>query len=577
MRFTLRNKLLVFSILLALVPVIIAGRALIQITADELKNAANDEIGNTVREVADQFDEQYQNAWLTSLVVVRNAVDNPALGVPEKAGLLRSGIRDIPDLVALQLTAEGAGPVLIVNDTYAAELRAAGQDVTDALRVDPASLPDADTPRSLGIEPTPGLDDWLLTLLLPLENPLNGRAAVLTARLSLRSLEAFVENHGFNRGLGQLTILRSAEEVVAGGAEGVDWQNYALAEDALTLVEGAGRAVTVEPYTRPDGTVMLGAFASPAQMDLAVLAELNEDDAYKAIGVMEQSLLLWMLIGLAVAVVFAIVFALGISRPVEKIGLVAEQVSTGDLQVRVEGVKSRDEIGDLAQRINEMIQGLHERFNLLKFVSEETEKAVVGAGAAGSDVKLGGERRRVTVFFSDIRGFTAFSEGVEPEVVIEMLNTYLSEQATLVKQFGGDIDKYVGDELVAVFQGETMAEDAVRCALAIQEKMREIRQHADWPVAIGIGINTGEVVMGAMGSEERMDYTILGDTVNLGARLCSAAGHHQVLISQHTEADLENVDDLWIYPLDPINLKGKAEPVPLYEVKAKQATSRSAS
>jgi adenylate cyclase len=107
-----------------------------------------------------------------------------------------------------------------------------------------------------------------------------------------------------------------------------------------------------------------------------------------------------------------------------------------------------------------MIIGLRERFHLEKFVSKQTVDYVQRASEMG--VKLGGERKVATVFFSDVRGFTAFSEKVEPERVVGMLNSILSRQAAIVKKYDGDIDKYVGDELVAVFQGEQMVKNAVR-------------------------------------------------------------------------------------------------------------------
>ena len=105
-----------------------------------------------------------------------------------------------------------------------------------------------------------------------------------------------------------------------------------------------------------------------------------------------------------------------------------------------------------------------------------------------------------------------------------MVNTILSRQAEIVKKFGGDIDKFVGDELVAIFEGPSMVRDAVHCAIEIQRKIKSMAAELGEEIGIGIGINTGEMVMGAMGSEHRMDYTVIGDSVNLGARLCSALG-----------------------------------------------------
>ncbi|MEX2090174.1 MAG: adenylate/guanylate cyclase domain-containing protein, partial [Bacteroidota bacterium] len=131
--------------------------------------------------------------------------------------------------------------------------------------------------------------------------------------------------------------------------------------------------------------------------------------------------------------------------PVKLIESVASKVGEGDFSVQAH-VGSQDEIGTLAKRINEMILGLRERFHLEKFVSRAAVDAVRGADLAG--LKMGGERKLATVFFSDIRGFTSFSEKVEPERVVSMLNGILARQAAIVRQHGGDIDKFVGDELV---------------------------------------------------------------------------------------------------------------------------------
>jgi adenylate cyclase len=157
-------------------------------------------------------------------------------------------------------------------------------------------------------------------------------------------------------------------------------------------------------------------------------------------------------------------------------------------------------------------------------------------------------------------------------VVVEMLNTYLRHQAYIVKKYNGDIDKYVGDELVAVFQGPDMEENAVRCSVEIQQKMRLLtEERPEWNIAIGIGINTGDVVMGAMGSEDRMDYTILGDTVNLGARLCSAADRGRTIMSESTYEAVRHLDDLEIVALDPIQVKGKTAPIQIYEAKGSKS------
>ena len=251
-------------------------------------------------------------------------------------------------------------------------------------------------------------------------------------------------------------------------------------------------------------------------------------------------------------------------RPVQAIERVASRIGAGDLSVRIE-ITSLDEIGTLARRINDMVQGLRERFHLEKFVSQQTVEAVRTSNLDG--VALGGVRKTATVFFSDIRGFTSYSEQVEPERVVAMLNGVLSSQAAIVRRHGGDIDKYVGDELVAVFEGPDMAVRAVRAALDIQREASASFAVEDRErVKIGIGINTGDMIMGAMGSAERMDYTVIGDNVNLGSRLCSSAAPGQILISESTAQLLAKPSWCSLQALEPIKVKGKQAAVRVYEV-----------
>lgn len=148
-----------------------------------------------------------------------------------------------------------------------------------------------------------------------------------------------------------------------------------------------------------------------------------------------------------------------------------------------------------------------------------------------------------------------------------MLNHCLAKQSSIVRKYGGDIDKYVGDELVAVFVGDKMVENAVRAAIDIQREMRDNATVEDRNVLnIGIGINTGDMVMGAVGSDERMDFTVIGDNVNLGARLCSAAKAGQVLISEFSAKLVSETDAFRLRELEPINVKGKQAALKVFEV-----------
>jgi adenylate cyclase len=569
MRLNLRTKLLLFAIAIAIVPLLVAGRTMIRIAQDELKSSANEQLVNTANQIVREINDLYERTWLAPLVLIRNAIDDPALGVEEKIALLTLGIANIPDIVALQITVEGASlPLVVTKDEFTARLKAADLDPVEVLRVPAALVGFFEENASAEVKDVvylPQTDDWLATVVLPLKSPLAGSRAVFSARIDLNRVETFIRDNPFSK-TGVITVVDGRGHKVFDPAR-TDLNDFPIVAAAMGLMASRSSVVSVEPYARPDGTVMLGAYAFPRWLKWAILVEKNQRDAYLAIDEMTRSLALWGMIGLGVAGAGAVALALGMSRPILEIDRVTVEVAKGNFAIRVvRGVRLKDEIGDLARRMNEMIVGLNERFQLEKFVSGGTMAAIRTSEREG--VQLGGARRRATMLFSDIRGYTAFAEGQEPDVVVDVLNFYFQHLTDLVKQHHGDVDKFVGDQIVAVFQGDEMESDAVACALAMQQKMAELsRDRPEFDLAVGIGINTGEVTMGAMGSAQRMDYTVLGDAVNLAARLCAHAGRGQTLISQSTCAAIADLSELVVEALEPIQVKGKKNPVVVYEVR----------
>jgi adenylate cyclase len=191
-------------------------------------------------------------------------------------------------------------------------------------------------------------------------------------------------------------------------------------------------------------------------------------------------------------------------------------------------------------------------------------------------LKLGGEKKVLTVLFSDIRGFTGMSESLPPEGLVHLLNQYLTEMTRVVFRHDGTLDKYIGDAIMAIYGAPLPQEDhPLRACLTALDMMEELRLlQARWsaegrpPIDIGIGINTGEMVVGNMGSERRFDYTVIGDEVNLASRLeglNKQYGTH-IIISEFTHALVE--DALFCRELDLVRVKGKAKPVRLFEVVA---------
>ena len=188
------------------------------------------------------------------------------------------------------------------------------------------------------------------------------------------------------------------------------------------------------------------------------------------------------------------------------------------------------------------------------------------------EVQQGGELRETTVLFADIRGFTSISESSEPQLVVEALNEYFERMVEIVFRYEGTLDKFIGDEMMVLFGAPVAHHDdpvrAVRAAIEMQKAMAGLNEqhlaHGLPPFGIGIGINTGEVVAGYIGSSQAMEYTVIGDPVNTGSRLCSIAKPAQILISEGTRERLG--DRFEAKALPEVQVKGKARPIRVYEV-----------
>ena len=337
-------------------------------------------------------------------------------------------------------------------------------------------------------------------------------------------------------------------------------RSYLVKREELDAAMGEGK--TIQQEIKLNGERFLCAFSRASmESDVVYVMAVSVDQALAAFRKIENVIVLVGLIALVLAIVGAFFLAKEITAPLRKLVAGTEAIRAGNYEFQLE-LKSSDEIGQLARSFNEMVLGLKERFLMAKFVSSSTVQMI---RKEGGEVRLGGERKNVTVFFSDIRGFTSFSERVEPEVVIELLNKYLSKQTAIVTKHKGIVDKYVGDEVIAIFEGEDMVDQAVLCAVEIQREIAELNKANAEDIRVGIGINTGMAIVGNVGSEERMDHTVLGNNMNLGARLCSIAQPGQIIISESSWRLLKT-KSVRTKTLDVVSVKGMSRPMQTYEV-----------
>lgn len=282
-----------------------------------------------------------------------------------------------------------------------------------------------------------------------------------------------------------------------------------------------------------------------------------------------------IILAAAVALIGAVFVSGGISGPLIELSQMAQRVQGGDLTAEVD-VRSRDEVGVLAGAFNTMTAGLRERERerdvFGRVVSPEVREKLLRG-----QLELGGETLWVTVLFSDIRGFSTISEKMEPQDLVAFLNEFLTEMTDAIRPWGGYINNFIGDAVVAIFGAPIEQPDkewrAVAAALTMRERLAELNRRRETrgepPINTGVGISTGEAVAGQIGSMERLMYTVIGDSVNVAARLETLTKdypEHPVLINGPTAEALKGRDDLVLKSLGPITVKGRAEPVDVYAV-----------
>ena len=265
------------------------------------------------------------------------------------------------------------------------------------------------------------------------------------------------------------------------------------------------------------------------------------------------------LVASAVSVALSFLFGRVLAGNLAQLVTAARRVSQGDYDVRVE-VQSNDEIGLLADSFNEMVSGLSEREFIRDTFGRFVNPDVVAGILEDRSLSLGGEIREVTVLMSDLRGFTALSSELGPERMVALLNRYLSAMTNVVDAHEGNVAELIGDGMVVLFGAPVARSDdpqrAVRCAVAMQQALVAFNEAEGRRLQMGIGVHTGVVIAGTIGSPQHMKYGVVGDAINLASRLEAYTVGSQVLISHDTAAHLQAAE---LGPVQSFLPKGRTE------------------
>jgi adenylate cyclase len=336
------------------------------------------------------------------------------------------------------------------------------------------------------------------------------------------------------------------------------------AEKGEALVDVDGKAWATTHFEPAPFAGVPGRFSVVAALDMTRIR-----------GVVRKNLALTvvvLLIAALIAIIMGSRLASLMSRALARLNGAYKNIEK-DNYTHVEGVKTGDEIELLASGFNSMVDGLRERDKLRATMGKYMTQSVMDHLMRGK-VELGGETLTVTILFTDIRSFTSISETMTAHELVKLLNEYFTEMVTVIMEEGGVVDKYIGDAIMAVFGAPVSKPDDARRAVRAAVRMRHalavlnerLAARGAPPIKTGIGLHTGEVVAGNIGSEARMEYTVIGDAVNLASRLESSTKElgTDVLISEDTNALLDN--ELETRAVREITVKGRAKPVVVYEV-----------
>ncbi len=339
-----------------------------------------------------------------------------------------------------------------------------------------------------------------------------------------------------------------------------------ILREEVARKDAADRDLVIELDGKPYRILYQALEQEPGLPQAWLVALLSMVNAIASEQNLQNTFLYLGMTGLLLSVLLSSYMSHSLSGPIRDLVRGTTAIQKGEFDYRVP-IRSGDEIGQLSASFNDMASGLAQRAKLHNLLNMVTDREVAQELLRGN-VALGGEMREMSVLFCDIRGFTALSEGMHPGDVIRMLNEHFTPLTRLVYEHNGVVDKFVGDLIMAIFGApKSYGDDALnaaQCALAMIRERRKLNETSVHRIEIGIGVASGAAVAGCMGSADRLNYTVLGERVNLASRLCGKAGRMEVIIDAATHEKVKA--RLAVRALGTIELKGFASAVDAFQL-----------
>lgn len=331
-------------------------------------------------------------------------------------------------------------------------------------------------------------------------------------------------------------------------------------------------------YNDEKNKEILGSFKKLWNYGLGIISVVEADLVFEAVYNIQRRNLIMLFIIINISVVIVFIFSRTISNPIKLLVEATKEVEQGNFNVTIKPV-SGDEVGVLTHSFRSMAEGLEEREKVKSILGSMIDPTVVQEAMKDMAALKRGKEDEITAFFSDVAGFSTISEQLTSVDLASLLNEYLSSMTIILKQHEGVLDKYIGDAIVAIFNAPVHIENhslkAARASLEMVSKLDELRKY--WTknnlyskeaqeMDARIGLNTGPAKVGFMGTDDLASYTMMGDTVNLAARLEAAGKDYGVSILVSETVNERIVSEMFTRELDLVRVKGKNEPVKLYEL-----------
>lgn len=567
-RFPFRLKIALLLATFSAVPLVLVGWLVVDLNAREIESASQAQELALTEQIARRIDESAERTERT-LESVGAALTDLALDEPGRIALALRLLDTEPELEVVAIYDASGALIDRLRDPRASDVPT--PDQLDAALRESAGREGA----ALG-EPVRDGDDVRVPLVVPLRahGEVTGYAF---APLSLAPLQQEVErlSRAHLAGDEGLLIVRDADGRVLAHPDRA--LLLSATDDDARAVDA--RASSSGDYVDAEGRAWLATVAGLERRPWSVVAQIPEDVAYASLAELRAIVLLAILVALVLALVASLVLGRQLASPITKLVSFTEELAARRFDRRV-SVETGDELSVLGNALNAAAAELDRsdeqvreeiaiRKDLGRYLPAELVEAII---RREQSMELGGRRLPITVLFADVVAFTPLSDRLPPEQVVSLLNELFTLLTEAVFRHGGTVDKLIGDSLMALWGAPHPHEKHARAAiLAAQDMLRFVESaNPAWKerygveVQLAIGVNTGDAVVGNLGSRERMDYTAIGDVVNVAARLETIARPQQILISRATADSVEG--DFELLRLGPREVPGRATPVELFEV-----------